>query len=106
MGSHVCLPSCVPHASTVLSKHRVGVELLFWVWGLGPRPCLRKGGGAGYNASKDKALWKTGLHDYRCRGVLGWVPLNMSVWVGNQILPHLGSVSSGSGGRVSRGALQ
>ena len=25
----MCLPSCVPHASTALSEHRVGVELLF-----------------------------------------------------------------------------
>ena len=47
MGSYVCLPSCVPHASTVLSKHRVGVELLFCLgfWDRG-RACAR--GGAGY----------------------------------------------------------
>ena len=29
VGGHVCLPSCVPHAGTVLSKHGVGVEPLF-----------------------------------------------------------------------------
>ena len=29
VGDHVCLPSCVPHAGTVLSKHGVGVEPLF-----------------------------------------------------------------------------
>ena len=42
VGDHVCLPSCVPHAGTVLSKHGVGVEplfcLVFWDHG------LRKGG--------------------------------------------------------------
>ena len=47
MGSHVCLPSRVPHASTVLSKHGVGVEPLFLPGFLGPFPCLRKGGGRG-----------------------------------------------------------
>ena len=46
VGNHVCLPSCVPHAGTVLSKHRVGVEppfcLGFWDRG---RACARGGGG-------------------------------------------------------------
>ena len=46
VGSHVCLPSCVPHAGTVLSKHGVGVEPLFCLgfWDHG-RACA--GGGRG-----------------------------------------------------------
>ena len=42
--SYVCLLSCVPHASTVLSKHGVSVEPLFCL-GFWARLCLRKGGG-------------------------------------------------------------
>ena len=56
VGSHVCLPSCVPHAGTVLFKHGVGVEplfcLVFWDHGracatggrgTSPRPCPPSG---------------------------------------------------------------
>ena len=46
VGDHVCLPSCVPHAGTVLSKHAVGVEPLFCLvfWDRG-RACARGGRG-------------------------------------------------------------
>ena len=44
MGIHVCLLSCVPHTSTVLSKHLVGVELMFC---LGTAAVLAQGGGRG-----------------------------------------------------------
>ena len=45
VGDHVCLPSCVPHAGTVLTKHGVGVEPLFclFFWDRG-RACARGGG--------------------------------------------------------------
>ena len=41
MGGHVCLPSCVSHASIVLSKHLVGVEPLFSLvfWDHGCKTC-------------------------------------------------------------------
>ena len=46
VGGHVCLPSCVPHGSTVLSKHRVGVEPQFClVFGARGRACARAGRG-------------------------------------------------------------
>ena len=46
VGDHVCLPSCVPHAGTVLSKHGVGVDPLFCLvfWDRG-RACARGGRG-------------------------------------------------------------
>ena len=51
VGDHVCLPSCVPHAGTVLSKHGVGVEplfcLVFWDHG------LRKGGAGEFEPKKN-----------------------------------------------------
>ena len=44
VGDHVCLPSCVPHAGTVLSKHGVGVEPLFCLLFFGTVAVLAQGG--------------------------------------------------------------
>ena len=50
----MCLPSCVPHASTFLSKHRVGVEPLFclFFWDRG-RDCSRGGRGTVLQATDE-----------------------------------------------------
>ena len=60
VGSHVCLPSCVPHASTVLSKHGVGVEPLFCLgfWDRG-RACARGGGRGNTSPGKSTPLNNT-----------------------------------------------
>ena len=62
MGGHVRLPSCVLHASIVLSKHLVGVEplfcLVFWDHG-----CACAGGGGLHSTRTSilQDLWVFGL---------------------------------------------
>ena len=61
MGSYVCLPSCVPLTSTILSKHGVGVEPLFCLgfWDRG-RACAKGGGVAEYRAMKAVSRFERG----------------------------------------------
>ena len=67
MGSYVCLPSCVPHASTVLSKHRVGVEPLFCL-GFWDRGCACARGGRGTQSqNSDNELNQPILHTENTR---------------------------------------
>ena len=63
VSGHVRLPSGVSHTSTAFSKHRVGVEPLFCLFSLGPRPCLRKGV-AGYHTT---CWWWTRAMCHRAR---------------------------------------
>ena len=107
------VPSCVSHASTAFSKHRVGVEPLFCLFSSGLRPCLRRGEGGNigqeWNCDGDEDRVKAGTGwscaaGPRVKGLLRpFAGTTASSAEHEMLFPQLLGLRFGAGGMVFQG---